>query len=127
MARHLEKERQKKCNMLMEWNFNNLSLTDFNREIGSHEMALVVFTAQWSGASHMVAPMVRKLAHSYLQDVAFLHADADDNQALISHFNINQFPTLLLVREGIVEDKITGIHSVQEIANRIDLLIHQTS
>ena len=95
----------------------------FKQYLTAQQLAMVEFKAEWSGGSHLLSPIVKKLASTYQNELLYISLDADQHQALTRWYGIEQFPTLLLLQHGQVADQITGIHSEAAIAQRINQLI----
>ncbi|MCG8389464.1 MAG: thioredoxin family protein [Cytophagales bacterium] len=111
--------------MSFELNFIRLTKKDFKKKIKDHRMALVEFKAEWSGGSHILEPIIEKLAIAYRKRLCFFRVDAERNRDIIEDFGIDQYPTLLLFNRGSLVDKISGIRPVQEIKERIDQQLTQ--
>jgi len=125
LAHPLGIKRQRIYKMSFELNFISLTKKDFKEKISRHRLALVEFKAEWSGGSHIVEPVMKKLAIAYRKQLCFFRVDAERNRDIIEDFGIDRYPTLLLFSQGTLVDRISGIHPVQEIKNRIDHQLHQ--
>ncbi|XP_022724879.1 thioredoxin-like protein CXXS1 [Durio zibethinus] len=79
---------------------------------------VVHFTASWCIPSVAMNPFFEELA-SALQDVLFLTVDVDDVKEVATRMEIKAMPTFLLMREGVVVDKLVGANP-EEIRKRID-------
>lgn len=106
--------------MSFELDFISLTKKDFKKKIRDHRLALVEFKAEWSGGSHILEPIMEKLVVAYRKRLGFFRVDAERNQDITEYFGIHQYPTLLLFNKGSLVDRISGIHPVQEIKDRID-------
>ena len=112
--------------MQKELNFKGLTKNDFLTRITKKDMlALVEFKAEWSGGSHMLDPIIRKLALTYNNYLSFFRIDADTNEDVVDAFGVDCYPTLLFISRGEVVDKISGIKPIDEIIGKIEKLIKQ--
>ncbi|MBN2415145.1 universal stress protein [bacterium] len=85
--------------------------------------AIVEFSTEWCGASHLHAPMIREMAESFAGRVSFFHIDADRNKHLTSQFGIHQIPTVLLFNEGRPLDQAAGPILQTELSDKIHALL----
>ena len=92
-----------------------LSHKDFKERIKEYDLVLIEFRADWSGGSHIVEPIIRRLADIYKEKLPLYSVDADRNQEIIKYFEIWRYPTMLLMRHGKMVDKIIGMLPLQEI------------
>lgn len=117
--------------MQIELDFKDLSKKDFLSKIAERDtLALVEFKADWSGGSHMLDPIIRKLAFTYNNYLSFFRIDADTHEDVVTAFGVDCYPTLLFFSRGEVVDKISGIRSMDEIIGKIEKLIkndHETT
>ena len=91
-------------------------LTDQNFEQETNSgLALVDFWATWCGPCRMQSPVIDELDEESDGSVAYFKMDVDANQATPSKFGIMSIPTLLVIKDGEVVDKLIGYHSKEQI------------
>ncbi|MBB1063469.1 thioredoxin [Limosilactobacillus fastidiosus] len=73
-------------------------------------LAIVDFWAPWCGPCKMMAPSLENLEKKYSQRVKFFKINVDDNKELASKYKIMSIPTLLLLRNGVAKEKVTGFY-----------------
>jgi len=76
---------------------------------------VVEFWANWCGPCHKMAPILRRLAKEYDEQVIFAKVDVDNNQDLAEQFTIRSIPTLVLFRNGKEWDRLSGLKSRSEL------------
>ena len=72
---------------------------------------ILYFSAAWCGPCKMLGPIMESLAG----EVNYEKIDVDSNTELSTKYGIRNIPTLILVDNGNVIDKKTGIQSKQQI------------
>lgn len=101
---------------------NIVEITDqsFEQEVlKSEKPVLVDFWAVWCGPCRMIAPTVEALASEYAGKAKVGKVNVDENQSTPARYNIRGIPTLLLFKNGQVQDQIVGAASRETIENII--------
>jgi len=88
---------------------------------------LVDFWAEWCGPCRMLAPTIDKLAQKYGNDFNFAKVNVDQVPELAHRFGIRSIPTLVLLRDGNVVERLMGVRSYEELASVLDRHIKQLS
>jgi len=101
---------------------NTLEVTDqtFDKEVlQSDQPVLVDFWAAWCGPCRMIAPAVESLAQEYAGKAKVAKMNVDDNQLTPTQYGIRGIPTLLLFKNGRVQEQIVGAVGRDAIENVI--------
>ena len=85
--------------------------------------ALVDFWAVWCGPCRAVAPIVEEIAEEYDGRAVIAKMDVDQNKEIATQFGIQAIPTLLLVKDGQIADRIVGGVHKKNLAARRDALL----
>lgn len=104
-----------------------LHVTDatFQRDVlGSSLPVMVDFWADWCGPCHRIAPTLEKLAKEYAGRVRIAKLDVDRNQRTSGQYQVQSIPTLLLVKNGKVVDRLVGAHPEPELRRQLERLLH---
>jgi thioredoxin 1 len=97
------------------------------REVEEHELqallrperlTVVDFSATWCGPCRRLEPILGELA-AELPTVDFFKLDADRSQQLAMHWGVQAVPTILVLRDGRVVDRMVGLRSKGELAERL--------
>ena len=91
-----------------------IQLTKHNFEtevVQSDVPVLVEFWASWCSPCQRLAPILDDLAGEVGKHGKVAKLDVDDQYELADEFGIMNIPTILLFRDGKIEDSLLGIHS----------------
>lgn len=103
-----------------------LEVTDSNFEqtiLKSDKPALVDFWAVWCGPCRIVGPIVEEIASEYDGRAVVGKLDVDTNRETAVKFGIQAIPTLLLVKDGQIADRIVGAVDKNSIKSKLDALL----
>lgn len=74
------------------------------------------FWADWCGPCKMLAPTFERLAEKYGEQVTFAKINVDEMPDLASKFAIRSIPTLVLLQDGNVVERLIGLRAEEELA-----------
>jgi thioredoxin 1 len=80
---------------------------NFTAETSSN-LVLVDFWAPWCGPCKMIAPVLEELDSELGDKVKIVKLDVDENQETAAKYGVMSIPTLLLLKDGEVVDKVVG-------------------
>lgn len=110
--------------MKRENNLLSLSSENFNhRVLASVVPVVVLFGAGWSGSADILAPILEELARDFSGKAVFATIDADESREIATQFGIESIPTTLFFENGRVNDRVTGVISKNELAERVHALV----
>ena len=97
--------------------------TDQNFEaevLKSDKPVLVDFWAEWCAPCRMMAPAVEAIAAEYADRAKVGKLNVDENQSAASRYSIRGIPTLLLFKNGEIEEQSVGVTSKDAIAKMLE-------
>lgn len=90
-------------------NILTVSEETFEAEVvASATPVLVDFSAVWCGPCKMLDPLIERLAAEWEGKVKVVKIDADQNPNLLTRYGVLGIPTLLLFKQGVVAERVTG-------------------
>ncbi len=92
-----------------------VTLENFEKEVLKAEKTVVLdFWATWCGPCRMFTPIIEKFSADH-SDVVVGKVNVDEQSELASQYNIMSIPTLVVIKNGEVVKKATGVISQEEI------------
>lgn len=88
--------------------------------INSDKPVLVDFTAAWCGPCKMVGPIVDEIGKELEGQLVAGKLDVDSNQPIAQKYGVKNIPTLLIIKNGEVVDKIVGAAPKPSIMKKIE-------
>lgn len=84
---------------------------------------LVSFWADWCKPCLMLRPILEDLALEYEGQVKFTTVNVDEQPALAKEYGIGAVPTLVLFKDGVVQDVIVGLKSRGELQSSLERIL----
>jgi thioredoxin 2 len=95
------------CGEALPWLVNASDAT-FPSEAKSSVAVLVDLWAPWCGPCRVVGPQLEALSKEYAGRLKVVKVNVDENPGLSQQFQATSIPTLLVIKEGRVVDRIVG-------------------
>ena len=81
---------------------------------------LVDFWAEWCGPCRAIAPIVDELSQEMSGRIKFAKVDVDQNQQLAGDFGIRSIPTLLIIKDGVVQEQMVGAMNKAALKEKLE-------
>ena len=95
------------CGKPLPW-IVNADESTFGLEARASPTVVVDLWAPWCGPCRIVSPLLDAFAGEFAGRVKVVKVNVDDNQGLATRFEAMSIPTLVVLRDGQVVDRIVG-------------------
>jgi thioredoxin 1 len=99
-------------------NTREIEAHEFDATVNPDRVTLVDFSATWCGPCRRLEPILGELAGE-MPEVDFLKLDVDRSQEIAMRYGVQAVPTMLVLRFGRVVDRLVGLRSKNELAERL--------
>jgi thioredoxin len=91
----------------------------FEVEARAQPTIVIDLWAPWCGPCRFVSPVLDELAHEYAGRLKVVKVNVDENQGLARRFDARNIPTLVVLRDGSVVDRVVGALPKPQLEARI--------
>lgn len=98
----------------------NVSDQDFAQQVESAGTVLVDFWAPWCGPCKMIAPVLEEIDSEIGDKIKITKLNVDENPETAGRFGVMSIPTLLVMKDGSVVDKIVGFQPKEALLNTLN-------
>ena len=95
-----------------------LNENNFDQVRNNEGLALLDFYADWCGPCRMVLPLVDEIA-SERDDLFVGKINVNENPDLAREFGIMSIPTLIVMKDGKIINRVSGARSKDQILNLV--------
>ncbi len=96
------------------------SQQQFNQQVASHPFVILLFTATWCEPCQVFYPVFAAMAEQH-PDRLFASVDIDIAADLAANFQVKQVPALMVVRDRVVIDMVTGAMHAHELQHHLQM------
>ena len=101
-----------------------LSDSSFESEvINSEKPVLVDFWAPWCGPCRALAPVIEEISTDFVDKLKVGKVNVDDNPEISMKFGIRSIPTLMVFKDGEVQEQIIGAVPKSEIERALEKIV----
>lgn len=94
---------------------------NFESEVlNASRVVLVDFWASWCGPCQMVSPVIDELSEEYKGKIKVGKVNVDEQGELASNFAIVSIPTVILFKNGKIEERLVGAYSKDSYEDLIE-------
>lgn len=99
-----------------------LSKNEFNQEVKNSTIPVLIdFYADWCGPCKMAAPIIEQLSNELEGKVKFFKVNVDLERELSRDFDVSSIPTFVIIKNGKIEKKFTGLRNKNEIRASLNI------
>lgn len=91
---------------------------NFERETKSG-LVLVDFYATWCGPCQRLTPVLEDIQGDFEGKAKFFKLDIDESRALAKKFMVMSVPTMILLKDGNLVDRMVGYMAPEDIKNKL--------
>ncbi len=103
-----------------------LEINDSNFEelvMKSTKPVVIDFWAEWCGPCRMIGPSIEEMAHEFEGKAVIGKVDVDSNPGVSGKFGIRNIPTILFIKDGVVQDKQVGAVPKATLVNKLNNIL----
>lgn len=94
---------------------------EFNRFVVNSDIPIVVdFWASWCGPCMQMAPAFNQVAKDMSLHASLIKVNSDEQQNLSARYGIRSIPTLIIFKNGIEVDRLSGALNATRLTNWIN-------
>ena len=98
----------------------NVTDSTFDREVLASTLPVLVDCwAPWCGPCRAVGPVLDDLAAKYRARLKIAKLNVDNNPGIGSRYSISSIPTMFLVKNGRIIDRLTGALPKEQLESQI--------
>ena len=91
-----------------------LNESNFDSETNTG-ITLVDFYADWCGPCRMLGPILESVADDLQGTANVVKVNVDQSPTLARRFNVRGIPTILVIKDGVVTNRKTGVGNKQQL------------
>lgn len=111
-------------NSLLENTVIEATSSNFDEIVVNSELPVVVdFWASWCGPCKMMAPVFKDVAKDYPLKVLFVKVNTEQEENLSAKFAIRSIPTIVMMKDGKEQDRVSGAMDQQNLKNWVNRFI----
>lgn len=99
-----------------------LKITSENYEeevLKSDKPVIIDFYADWCGPCRAMSPIIDEIAEEMADKITVGKINVDENQDLAMEYGVMSIPTIVIIKNGKVENTFVGVRDKSEILGAI--------
>jgi len=99
---------------------SSISQEQLNTILINNDLVLLDFYAPWCGPCVKMMPTIDQLEKTYGAKLQVVKINADANKALLQAYQVDEIPTLLLLKKGQPKQRLIGLQTAAYLTELID-------
>lgn len=100
-----------------------LTKENFETELTAGRPVVIDFYADWCGPCQMLGPVFEEVSEKYGDQVNFCKINIDEQKKLAVSNQVLSIPTLLFIKEGREQDRVTGALTANALEEKVQALL----
>lgn len=97
-----------------------ISSENYEKEVLQSDKPVIIdFYADWCGPCRTMSPIIDEIAEENADNIKVGKVNVDENQDLASKYGVMSIPTIVILKNGKVENTFVGVRNKSEILNAI--------
>ena len=98
---------------------------NFDNEVLQSDIPVLIdFWAEWCGPCKAVGPTIEALASDYKGKIKVAKLDIDSSPEATGRFGVRSIPTLIVFKDGKVQEAAVGVRPKGQLVEMIEQYIH---
>lgn len=98
-------------------------MQNFESHINGSKPVVAVFSAEWSGKSQLMAPILEIVSDALGERGTVLNIDINRHPQYAKQYGVHQVPAIIIFRNGHITWRKTGIANAPEILEHLALTL----
>jgi thioredoxin 1 len=101
-----------------------VSADNWQNEVVESDVPVVVdFWAEWCGPCRAIAPILDQLADELGGKIKVAKVNVDHNQQIAGQFGIRSIPTLLIFKDGQIQEQMVGAMNKAALQGKLNAYV----
>ena len=100
-----------------------MNTSDF-KKLTSKGIYVVDFYAEWCGPCKMLSPVFQEVETNLSNVASFVKINIDNHIDIAQEYQISTIPTILVLKNGNIEERMVGFNSKEVIESKIKKVIN---
>jgi len=97
----------------------HLTTGAFQKVMAQGSLILIDFWAPWCGPCRLQGPILDEVAKAASDGVIVAKVNVDEEPRLASQYGVSSIPTLLIIKEGQILNRMVGVQTAQILTSAL--------